>query len=352
MREVALALHDGLPSRGVASQVVCLAEHGATLDRTLAPSPGATSGGAFARLRGAARLLGVLVSRWRADAPDVVVAHAVMTAVLALTAARLAGVRRRTVVIHMLAETLGRPKQVALWLGCRTGVITDVVHCGQTVRDSFAHLGAAVASRSTVIQNGIRLPDAAGIDGLTQERPRFICAARLVALKNVDTLVRAAARLQVPATVVVCGDGEEEADLRALASELDAPVEFRGMVDRDELARLYAAATAFVLPSRLEGLPLVLIEAAAQGLPVVASDKPFNREIMGDAALYVDCDDVAGWARALDRLAGSPELRAQLVRGGLERASLFTLDRMVDAYATLFGADDVRAGASPAREAS
>ena len=87
-----------------------------------------------------------------------------------------------------------------------------------------------------------------------------------------------------------------------------------------DIAAFWASAHIAVLPSRREGLPLTLLEAAACGRPLVATDVPGCREIARDGlnALLVPPDDAQALADAIDRLAADPELRARFGRAGRE----------------------------------
>jgi glycosyltransferase involved in cell wall biosynthesis len=103
--------------------------------------------------------------------------------------------------------------------------------------------------------------------------PHLLAVGRLSPEKGFDLLLRALAsvRTQFPhANLLIAGSGPEEAALKTLchALGLDATVRFAGHIDRPWT--LFPAATLFVLPSRHEGLPNALLEAAAAGLPIVA----------------------------------------------------------------------------------
>jgi glycosyltransferase involved in cell wall biosynthesis len=106
---------------------------------------------------------------------------------------------------------------------------------------------------------------------------------------------------------------------------------------------LYRGADCFVFPSRGEGFGLPPLEAMACGTPVVASRAASIPEVVGDAGVLVDPDDVAEIAGALERVVGSPATRAKLIRAGREQARGFTWARCAEltvrAYRRALGED-------------
>jgi glycosyltransferase involved in cell wall biosynthesis len=114
-----------------------------------------------------------------------------------------------------------------------------------------------------------------------------------------------------------------------LAPELSAPgVRRLGRVGDAALAGLYAGALAVVLPSRIEGFGLVPVEALAQGTPVIASDLPVLREVLGnDGARFVAVGDVTGLADALLELEADAALRARLVAAGRRTTAGLSWDK-------------------------
>jgi len=114
-----------------------------------------------------------------------------------------------------------------------------------------------------------------------------------------------------------------------------------GTVGRADLAALYTAARAMVYPSIVETFGLPPLEAMACGCPVVAADRTSIPEIVGDAAVLVDPDDVDGFARELHRTLHDETLRAGLIERGRERCRRFrwsdaaagTLDLLEEAAA-------------------
>jgi glycosyltransferase involved in cell wall biosynthesis len=91
-------------------------------------------------------------------------------------------------------------------------------------------------------------------------------------------------------------------------------------LEREEERALLAGALAYVFPARQEGAGLSLLEAMAQGIPIVAAGDGALPEICGQAALYVDPDNVSEFAKGLIRCASDDELRARQAQAGRELA--------------------------------
>jgi glycosyltransferase involved in cell wall biosynthesis len=155
--------------------------------------------------------------------------------------------------------------------------------------------------------------------------------------RNLERLVRAmsAVRETVPsAQLVLPGPPNAAAEeaLRALAAAcgLEAAVTVPGFLERADLEGLYAAATAFVLPSLSEGFGLPVLEAMARGLPVGCSASGAPAEVAGEAALLFDPTSVAAIADATVALLTDGRLRERLAAAGRARAAQFTWQRCVD----------------------
>lgn len=148
---------------------------------------------------------------------------------------------------------------------------------------------------------------------------RVLFAGRLYALKGVVDLVRATARLAgtYKFDVVLAGslhDRNYVAQLREEADRLDIGdrVEFRGLLDEDELRRELGRSAALVLPSYQETAPLVISEAMAAGVPVIASDVGGVRYQVrhGETGFLITPGDVDGLAQRLGELLSDPARRA------------------------------------------
>jgi glycosyltransferase involved in cell wall biosynthesis len=205
-------------------------------------------------------------------------------------------------------------------------------------RDELVDLLGLDPARVAVVPGGVdgRFTPAADPGparaALRLERPYVLTVASRTARKNLGILETAARRLAGQGVDLVAAGGDRP---QFRAEDDPSAVRAVGHVPDDHLPGLYAGAAAFVLPSRYEGFGLTCLEAMACGVPVVASGVTALPETCGDAALYAEPDDAAGFADALQAALG-PEA-ARLRAAGPERARAFTWDaaaRRVDAVLT------------------
>lgn len=124
--------------------------------------------------------------------------------------------------------------------------------------------------------------------------------------------------------LVICGAGALRAELEAVARSagVEGHVTFAGLVDNAQVARYCAAADVFVLPSQLEALPTVAVEALASGTPVVSSDNPGGVElhgVFGDDVRVVPREDAAALARAISARLHQPSRTLPATQTTIER---------------------------------
>ena len=150
--------------------------------------------------------------------------------------------------------------------------------------------------------------------------------------KNVEGTLEAyaQARTQEPRTppMVILGAGvKDRLGPEALRERFGLPPEaviIPGLISHDDMPAVYSMAGALLFPSYYESFGIPLVEAMACGCPVITSTAPACPEVVGDAALLVDPDDVAGLATAMLRLVREPGLAPDLRRRGLERSRRFS----------------------------
>ena len=229
-------------------------------------------------------------------------------------------------------------------------------------RDAYARMVADVDAVITVSRAaahgwrpvlagmpGPRLPMACIPNGIAadplprrpSETPTVLCVARFTPQKNHPVLLSAFARLRrthPDARLQLVGSGPDEPAIRARAARLGLEVDFLG--PREDVPALMAAADLLVLPSAFEGLPLVVLEAMAAGLPVVATRIGGVVEALGpDHPWLVPPGDARALATALAAALDDPEGRK--ATAATQRArydDFYTATRMGDDTARLYAA--------------
>ncbi|HEY1275212.1 MAG TPA: glycosyltransferase [Thermoleophilaceae bacterium] len=169
-----------------------------------------------------------------------------------------------------------------------------------------------------------------------------LSVGRLEAEKNPLMLADVLAALGDRWRLVVCGEGPLEGELRSRVAELGVGerVELRGYLPLGSgLGELYRESHALLHVSWTEGVPQILFEAFAAGLPVVATAVGGVADAVGEDALLVEPGDPVAAAAALERLAAEPSLRERLARGGLPRARAHTLEAECERVAAFMAAD-------------
>ena len=193
----------------------------------------------------------------------------------------------------------------------------------RSMQDYFA---AAYGRSSHYIPNGTEPAVPAEADEITRRfglvRDGYMLyLGRLVPEKRADLLIRAFRPLRTDKKLVIAGPFSETDEycrkLKALAGD-DRRILFTGFVNGRPLRELYSNAYVYTLPSKLEGMPLTLLEAMSYGCCCVTSDIPECREVIGSAGFLTDPDDEEQLRAVLGRLADDPLLAASAGEKALE----------------------------------
>ena len=167
-----------------------------------------------------------------------------------------------------------------------------------------------------------------------------MAAGRLSKQKNYFLLLEAFARTR-NAYLAIAGDGELGTELRAFARKLNLEerVFFLGALERDLIPDLLRSADAFVSSSLFEGQSNAVLEAMHEGLPILVSDIPEQRETVVDevtgeeCALLASVSDADLWTAQLQKLIDSADLRQQLAASAQQMvARRFAVERMIDGF--------------------
>ncbi len=198
------------------------------------------------------------------------------------------------------------------------------------------------AAKVRVIHNGIELGEPFAPEAWDSWQPRAITVARLDAVKDQPTMLRAIGRVVALCPgfhVDIVGDGPDRSRLQELAEELGlrASVTFCGY--RKEVRPLLRRPQVFLLSSVSEGIALTLLEAMAAGLPAVATDVGGNREVVNPAVTgyLVPPRQPGALADAILGLCRDPSRARSLGAAGRARVEqLFDLRTAVERYHQLY----------------
>ena len=208
-------------------------------------------------------------------------------------------------------------------------------------------------SQYVTIHSGVPLARFRNVDAETGVRFRrdlnvppdhvlFVSVGRLVPVKGFDLLIRGFAASHSESGNVhlaIVGNGSEKALLEQMTRDagIAEHVTFTGALD--DVCGVLAAADAFVLASRNEGMGRAVIEAMAAGLPVIASAVGGIPAVVGDRrnGILVPPEDPHALAKAVAEMAASPDLREELGRNGAESVyPEYDEDTMIEQLATLY----------------
>lgn len=243
------------------------------------------------------------------------------TNVIALWARRLSGVPCRLVITeHNSLSSIVKSKNDLRWhlypklAGWFYPWANKIIAVSNDVADDLTRVAKIPRDLIEVVYNPIVTPDLQEKSEAPTEHPWFkdgeppviLAVGRLTDQKAFDVLIRAFSyvRKDHPARLLILGEGENRPTLQSLIGqlELEQDVSLMGFVQNPY--PYMAHASLFVLPSRWEGLPTVLVEALYLGMPIVATDCPGgSREILQDGKFgrLVPVDDPLVLAEAIKR---------------------------------------------------
>lgn len=333
-------------SRGHNAYIFCLSQPGRFADQARKVGakliafhkPSGPSAGAVLRMSKALRAL----------RPHVVHTHSWVVHHYGVAAARLA---RVPVVVNTRHNILVSRRQER-WYRPSLPFTDAVVMVSEDARASFARAGAIPSRLMTVIRNGI--PTAAFEPRNTVERSpgrpiRFGTVGRLVPQKDHENLLRAFAllRTELPsATLDILGDGPLRSDLQAKVDELGLRESVRLLGPSLDVASFLESIDIFALSSKYEGLPIVILEAMAAGLPTVSTRVGGVPEVCleGAHAFYVPPGDSSALSLAMLQAASSPELAAMGAAAKDHVRTFYDIASTWDQYERLFASLLARRG--------
>jgi len=298
--------------------------------------------------------IGRIAAALRGAAIDVLHTHGGVAGLYGRLAAKKAGIPAIVHTLHGIHYLHYRnplAKRASIILERRLSRSTAaVIFVSQADLQVGMKLRLVPAGKCRLIRNGVdpagMIPDfdrAAKKNELgSAGRPLVVAVSRLHRQKGLKHLLRAVPliREEVPAVkIVVAGGGPLESKLNSQVRRLRIEESISLLGERKDVREVLAAADVFVLPSLWEGLPYVLIEAAALGKPIVAADIDGVREVIrsGETGILVPPRDPGRLAAALILLLKDQDLACKLgERAKRDIPPGFSLERMIRETETLY----------------
>lgn len=189
-----------------------------------------------------------------------------------------------------------------------------------------------LAEKVTFIDNGVgeQFLEVGKTERKCHDPLRLLFVGRMSLQKRPERLIEAMSLLKNKVELVIVGDGEDKAKHEALAAKLGLnSVQFRGALFGEALLEAYREADVFVLPSDREGMPLVLLEAMATGLPIVGSDVLGITELIKGVGILVSNPSPETFAKAIDELATNPGKLKALSSASYAKAKQYSWESLV-----------------------
>jgi glycogen(starch) synthase len=253
------------------------------------------------------------------------------------------GVQPSPVIVRVNQEVLCGEKRGDATITGKVLSAADWVACVSTPLLAQVHrLVPEISRRSSVIRNGLEYPEVTP-KPLPFETPMLLCLGRLVRQKGFDLALAAFASIcdRFPKVrLVVAGEGPERASLQReiVALGLANRVEFTGWVAPGDIFNLINTATVMLMPSRLEGLPSVGLQAGIMARPIIATRIGGLPEVVVDrkTGLLVAPEDSAELSKAIVYLLEHPEVAVRMGEAGRQRVmNLFSWETCVIEYERL-----------------
>ncbi|MBI2411296.1 MAG: glycosyltransferase family 4 protein [Candidatus Kerfeldbacteria bacterium] len=168
-------------------------------------------------------------------------------------------------------------------------------------------------------------------------KPYLLYVGNVYPHKNLEVVIDLLAELKKRGTpplwhIVLVGREDyfyKRLKAEARAKNIDEYIVFTDFVPDDELPALYTNAQAYIFPSHYEGFGLPALEAMSYGTPVLAARSSCLPEILGDAALYFDPNDISGIINAVERIMNDEHLRAHLIQASTTQLRQYSWKTMM-----------------------
>ncbi len=194
-------------------------------------------------------------------------------------------------------------------------------------------------SKIKVIPNGVDRKFFYDTPHELHQRPRLLFVGRLSIQKNLEQLLRALEGVSKQFDTTIVGDGEQEVRLKKLTKELGLKnVTFFGRASGQTLLNLYKSSDIFLLTSETEGMPLVLLEAMAMGLPIIGTNVEGIRSLVtnGKNGFLVPLGDTLALQTSLLNLSSSKYVYRKMSKTARAFADQYSWRKVGSAFEELY----------------
>ena len=288
-------------------------------------------------------ILARLIRTVRDVRPDVVQCWLLQMDVLGGLAAILTGTPW---VFSERSAVQAYPPGAKTWLRVQIGRRANAIVSNSSIGDHYWQTRAGSRVKRFVIPNGLPLEEIGAAPPATDlemagaaGEPVVLCAGRLSAEKNVETVVRAL-RLVADARPVrglVCGEGPTGEQVSRLIADLGLGDRVRAVGYVSKLWSLMKRASVLVSVSFFEGNPNVVLEAMACGCPLIVSEIPAHRELLDEGtAIFVDPGQPRQVANAIESVLNDPAGAMNRAQAARARAQSYALPLVAERYAEVY----------------
>lgn len=282
-----------------------------------------------------------VINYLRQEKPDVVFTHLWFANTIGRVAGKLAGIKNVVSFEQNVYDAYDAIKTKKMYLADRLlqGWCRKIAAVSSAVKNSLIKHGIK-EKNIVIIHNSVDIakynkePNLALKEklGIPQDVFVFLTIGRLIPQKGMDVLLKALAQLRGNLVLLIVGRGAEERALKQLTTDLDIERKTIFLGVRNDIPDILSICDIFVLASRYEGLPVVVVEAMASAKPVVITDFEASQDIIvsGENGLVVERENIDALAKAMAALMSDRDWRDRLSQNAYKKVQDFSVQNHAD----------------------
>lgn len=282
-----------------------------------------------------------VINYLREEKPDVVFTHLWFANTIGRAACKLAGIKNVVSFEQNVYDAYDAIKTKKMYLvdrllqkWCRKVVAVSSAVKNSLIKHGIKEKNIVVIHNSVDIAKYNKEPNLALKEklGITQDAFVFLTIGRLIPQKGIDVLLKALAQLRDNLVLLIVGRGAEERALKQLAADLNIERKTIFLGVRNDIPDILSICDIFVLASRYEGLPVVVVEAMASAKPVIITDFEASRDIIvsGENGLVVERENIESLAKAMAALMSDRDWRDKLSQNAYKKVQDFSIQNHVN----------------------